>query len=245
MTDTSTRFLRYEELALDGSPQVRLCRLDEATVERYADAVRKGEKLPPGVVFAGPEDGRLYLADGRHRVEGGISAGKNGADFEVRQGTYRDALAYALAANDAHGLPRTDADKRNAVEIALKDEEWGKWSDNAVARLCAVSQPFVGKVRASLKTAVSETAPTRRTYRTKHGTVATMETDGIGKGRTATKAARPSRRAEKGAPAAAAQAPFLGYDDQEGRLKLIKEIAQGLSPEMRAELKRWVLEALE
>jgi hypothetical protein len=49
--------------------------------------------------------------------------------------------------NAAHGLPRTDADKRKAVRLLLADAEWGQWGDRESARHCQVSQVFVSKLR--------------------------------------------------------------------------------------------------
>ncbi len=50
-------------------------------------------------------------------------------------------------------LPRTNAEKRNSVEIWLKDADWQKMSDRAIAEHCGVSAPFVGKMRAELEAA--------------------------------------------------------------------------------------------
>lgn len=68
---------------------------------------------------------------------------------------------------------RFNADKRKAVLTLLLDEEWGKWSDSEIAKRCAVTHTFAGTVRSSLATVASDAS---RTYRTKHGTVATMRT---------------------------------------------------------------------
>jgi hypothetical protein len=57
--------------------------------------------------------------------------------------------------------------------VLLKDPEWAAWSDNKIASLCAVTQPFVSKLRSSLITVISE-PPTARTYTTKHGTTSSM-----------------------------------------------------------------------
>jgi hypothetical protein len=56
----------------------------------------------------------------------------------------------------------------------LNDPEWSRWADSEIARNCAVTQPFVGKLRASLITVISEGGSTTgaRTYTTKHGTTA-------------------------------------------------------------------------
>ncbi|EWY35857.1 hypothetical protein N825_32650 [Skermanella stibiiresistens SB22] len=39
-------------------------------------------------------------------------------------GSRRDAVPHAVGANARHGLPRSNADKRDAVMILLKDPEW-------------------------------------------------------------------------------------------------------------------------
>jgi hypothetical protein len=55
------------------------------------------------------------------------------------------ALQHALAANQTHGLRRTNADKRRAVELAL--DRWPDKSDREIATLAGTSHPFVGRVR--------------------------------------------------------------------------------------------------
>jgi hypothetical protein len=72
------------------------------------------------------------------------------------------------------------ADKRKAVMTLLQDEEWGKWSNREIARHCAVSHRMVNDLRSSLEQCSSEPPPPR-TYTTKHGTTATMNTSNIGK----------------------------------------------------------------
>ena len=72
----------------------------------------------------------------------------------MHEGTKRDAILYACAANSTHGLPLTADDKRQAVTRLLQDEEWRQWSDNTIAKHCGVSHPFVATVRSSLETDV-------------------------------------------------------------------------------------------
>jgi hypothetical protein len=76
-------------------------------------------------------------------------AGEGEVPCDVRQGTQRDAVLHSVGANSAHGVRRTNADKRRAAETLLRDEEWSKWSDREIARRACVSQPFVSKLRAS------------------------------------------------------------------------------------------------
>ena len=60
---------------------------------------------------------------------------------------------YSLGANQSNGLRRTNADKRHAVELALK--EFPKLSDRAIAEMCGVSQPFVSEFRPKVITVIT------------------------------------------------------------------------------------------
>jgi regulator of replication initiation timing len=168
-------------IRIDGGTQPRT-EIHEATVAEYAEAMREGVNLPPLVLFF--DGAELWLADGFHRYHASMKLGLVATGAEIHNGTRRDAVLYAAGANDAHGLRRTNADKRRAVMMLLDDPEWATWSDNAIAKTCHVSQPFVGNVRASLKTVISET-PAERTYTTKHGTQAKMRTAKVGKSKPA------------------------------------------------------------
>jgi hypothetical protein len=68
----------------------------------------------------------------------------------VRQGSQRDAILYSVGANAAHGLKRTNADKRRAVETLLNDSEWGQWSNRKIAQVCAVDESTVRVYRESI-----------------------------------------------------------------------------------------------
>lgn len=169
--------IRIENLRLDGGTQPRAV-LDYATVEEYADAMQDGAEFPPVTVFY---DGSEYwLADGFHRVRASEDVGYEEVHADIRQGTRRDAVLYSVGANAVHGMRRTNADKRRAVQTLLEDEEWAKWSDSEIARRCAVNQSTVSRMRPSLMQNISE-MPDERTYITKQGTVATMNTANIGR----------------------------------------------------------------
>lgn len=138
------RELRLRSVRTDGGTQIRTG-IDGDVREEYTAAMLDGDLFPPGIVFY---DGAAYwLADGFHRHAAAIAAGLATFHFEVRQGSKRDALLYAVGANAHHGLKRTVADKRRAVEALLRDREWSKWGDREIARRCGVSKTFVGKVR--------------------------------------------------------------------------------------------------
>jgi len=134
----------------DGGTQIRAA-LDEATVQAYAAAIAAKHELPPSTVFY---DGTAnWLADGFHRVEAELRNGSKRIRVEVRKGTRRDAILFACGANATHGLPRSNADKRRAVEtlLALAASEGSKWSDREVARLARVSHPYVAEVRENIR----------------------------------------------------------------------------------------------
>jgi hypothetical protein len=62
-------------------------------------------------------------------------------------GTKRDAHLFALGANSEHGLARSRADKRKAIEILLRDPEWSQRGDNWIAKTACVSDKTVAAAR--------------------------------------------------------------------------------------------------
>lgn len=106
--------------------------LDGAVIAEYAEAMEDGKQFPPVTVFY---DGSSYwLADGFHRVNAALQVGRGYVEAQIITGTQRDAVLYSVGANAAHGLRRSNADKRRAVERLLRDDEWAKWSDSEIAR---------------------------------------------------------------------------------------------------------------
>lgn len=133
--------ITVSEIRIDGGTQPRI-EIDEHTVSEYAESI---EQLPPITVFY---DGSAYwLADGFHRWHAHRLAGRSKIAADSRPGSRRDAILYSVGANSSHGLRRSNADKRRAVETMLADTEWSKWSDRKIADQCHVSAPFVGAMR--------------------------------------------------------------------------------------------------
>jgi hypothetical protein len=128
----------------DGGTQIRAA-LDEATVAAYAQLLAEGGELPPVVVF--DDEKTLWLADGFHRVESELRAGRKRISYFRHIGTQRDALLYAVGANATHGLPRSNADKRRAIEAMLADTEWATWTDRRIAAATHVGHELVARVR--------------------------------------------------------------------------------------------------
>lgn len=139
--------LLIRRLCLTGGTQSRLG-LDRDNVAHLRELLQAGEDLDPiDVVF----DGRVYYpVDGFHRIEAHIQEGRKAIRARVQVGTQREAILLSVGANARHGLRRTNADKRRAVETLLGDAEWSKWSDREIGRRCGVHHETVARVRAEL-----------------------------------------------------------------------------------------------
>ncbi len=170
----STVSLKISILILSEEVQSRVS-LDEAVIEEYAEAMRKGDRFPPIDVYFDGED--YYVADGFHRVRAAIKAGFDEINAKVHAGNVRDAILHSVGANASHGLRRTNLDKRNSVEKLLIDVEWQLWSDRKIADKCAVSHPFVAKVRVDLSG--NDYQIQKRTFE-RNGKAYTMDTTNIG-----------------------------------------------------------------
>jgi hypothetical protein len=172
----STVKIPIADIRRDGGTQPRVA-INTTVVDEYASNMKDGASFPPVLLFFDGTD--YWLSDGFHRLEAALSIGWIEIAAELKQGTQRDAILYSVGANATHGLRRTNADKRRAVMTLLEDEHWSKFSDREIARRCGVGNKFVGDVQRSLCSEHSE-----KTYTTKHGTVATMNTANIGKSKS-------------------------------------------------------------
>ena len=195
-----------DSIRIDGGTQTREL-INETAVAQYTEDLLNGCIFPPIEIF---DDGvNKWLVDGFHRLFSHKRADFNEIEVTVHQGTLRDAQLYALGVNDKHGLQRTNADKRKAVMIALNDLEWQDYSDTQIAKICNVSATFVAKCRKS----EGIDRPSEKTYTTKHGTEAKMDTSKIGKA----KPEKPATSKPKVEPAPVTElAPLEKYteDDQ-------------------------------
>lgn len=167
--------LNIADIRVNGGTQSR-AGINRETVAEYAEAMQGGAVFPPLVIF---HDGASYwLADGFHRYHAYAQINFHDVPADVRQGSQRDAILFSVGANASHGLRRTNEDKRRAVMVLLNDPEWSKWSAREVAKACGVSPDYAAR----LKREVSSNDSDNRTYTTKHGTTATMNTANIGGG---------------------------------------------------------------
>jgi len=166
--------LKLKQIRTDGGTQARKS-LDQNIVTRYAEHMKEGAIFPPIIVF---HDGsEHWLADGFHRYFARKANGELEIECEVKQGTQRDAQLFAFGVNNDRGLSMSSEDIREIIIRMLKDDEWGKWSDEKIANIVKVSRITVFRVRKKLEKAgeVSEKKTTK--YVDKHGKLAEMETE--------------------------------------------------------------------
>jgi hypothetical protein len=133
--------------------------LNKDFIDEYADDLKLGAEFPSVDVFY---DGTYYfLTDGFHRYEAFKKVGKTSISANIHHGTRRDAILFSVGVNAKHGNRRTNDDKKRAVRKLLNDNEWAKMSDGEIAKRCAVSQPFVSKIRRVLTQNGSESPDVR------------------------------------------------------------------------------------
>lgn len=140
-----TERINLTDISISGECQNRE-RLNDERVEYFRDLfANETPPCPVKVVF----DGQSYwLYDGFHRVKGADLANWREIHTEITKGTKADAIWLSCAANKEHdqgGLYRSNADKRRAVETALKAKP--EMSNRAIAEHCGVSESLARSAR--------------------------------------------------------------------------------------------------
>lgn len=162
------------DIRTTGGTQPR-AQLDPDTVHSYAEDMRGGAQFPPVIVYY---DGAAHwLVDGFHRVAAARLCGLAEIAAEVVQGSLDDAQWHSYGVNATHGLRRTNADKRRAVEAALRHPRGQGGSNREIATHCGVSEFLVRQCRTSI---CDKNADSERTV-TRNGNTYTMDTANIGK----------------------------------------------------------------
>jgi len=169
--------VKISEIRIDGGTQPREA-INAEVVTEYADDIIAGDTFPAVTVF---HDGESYwLADGFHRLAAHKAAKRDEIDVDVRQGTRREAILHSVGANADHGYRRTNADKRRAVMVMLNDPEWSQSSDRHIARMCAVSNDFVSRMRKEYLSSDDRYSKDSTRTVTRGGTTYTQNTTNIG-----------------------------------------------------------------
>lgn len=126
--------------------QVRI-RIDKGMVDQYTEDFENGAAFPPLTCFREENSERIILADGFHRLRAAINAGREEIGCNIFVGGMREALMEALGSNAEHGFRRTKADKRHAVQMALKDPEISQLQQQEIAEVCRVHRNTVRKIQ--------------------------------------------------------------------------------------------------
>lgn len=194
--------IKLGDIRKDGGTQPR-ARLDEETINTYTQCILDGDQFPPVKLFY---DGESYwLADGFHRAKAHERAKRKNIKAEVTSGTRRDAILFCVGANSTHGLRRSNADKRRAVETLLNDPEWQQWSNYEIASRSNVSHTYVRQIRNELfgDKEQTETNPSNVTpdsgqrFATRGGKTYLVNTSNIGK---TTASPKPTRKRQTKIP---------------------------------------------
>lgn len=139
------QMMMIENIEATQATQVR-AKLDKVTIDQYQEDLENGADFPAVIVFAEEGSSRYILADGFHRLLAHVNAGIEMIKVDVRVGGMLEALTYALSANRAHGLRRSNADKVNAVKMALKDPQLSQLTQQEIADVCGVDRSTVYRV---------------------------------------------------------------------------------------------------
>lgn len=140
------KMMPLEEISIYGGTQARASTNDDA-IDSYVESIEGGQSFPPIEVYF--DGAKYWLADGFHRLLAYKRAGQSTVQSKIYKGSRKDALLHALGANSQNSLYRSNADKRNAVEIAL--EEFPEETNAFIAKICSVSSTMVSNARKRLE----------------------------------------------------------------------------------------------
>ena len=128
-------------------------RIDEAVVAEYIEAMKRGAEFPPVLLYWNGTTDEYIMADGFHRFQAWQTINPSSyIPARVKLGTEETARWAAIGANKDHGLRRSNADKRRAVELALRHPKGANLSNRRIAKHVGVNEATVRNVRRELET---------------------------------------------------------------------------------------------
>ncbi len=123
--------------------------LNEEVIAEYTEAMQAGNRFPD--IFLVYDGSSYYVTDGFHRIEAALRAGLQQINASVVAGTIEDAQWQSYSVNKAHGLRRSNEDKRRAVVAALKHPQGAAKSDREIGRHVGVDHKTVASMRQQLE----------------------------------------------------------------------------------------------
>lgn len=145
--------LNCDLIEATAATQVSRRQLHKDIIDQYREDLENGAQFPPIDVFLAPNTERYILADGFHRLYAHIHAEREQIEVTIHEGEMQDALIFALGANMEHGLRPSRADRRAAVEFALKDPYVGALTRQEIADICHVTKRTVQRIANELAAA--------------------------------------------------------------------------------------------
>jgi hypothetical protein len=149
------RILEIDRIKFDPAETQARVRIDEESIKDYIEAYRDGAPFPPVICYYDGAD--YWLADGFHRVLAAREAGFKDIAADVQPGGKSEAKWHAAGANVSHGIRRTNADKRKAVEFALAVHP--DYASRAIAKHVGVGHTIVDEIRNQLASDANSTNP--------------------------------------------------------------------------------------
>ena len=135
--------IKLDKIKASNEVQPRVS-LDHTVLSEYTDRLKAGDKFPAVVAF---DDGEtIWLSDGFHRFKAHKDLKRAAINADIRKGTKRDAIWFAITANAHNSIRLKRADKRRAVERILDDPEWAKYSNNKIATSVGCSEFLVRSI---------------------------------------------------------------------------------------------------
>lgn len=174
--------VQTSQITPDPAYQMRSEGTNPETIEKYASIMKESDpegwmQFPLIQVFApGVLDGtddQYKIISGFHRFAAIQENGYDEIKVELMYGDETEALVVALGQNADRSQPRTQADIQGMMEFCLTHPEISKWSNNQIARWCAVSPQTVNNHEQRLSTSnlEIENRPAKLKFLDKHGNV--------------------------------------------------------------------------
>ena len=159
MAKPKTHAVDINDIILDERCQPRAI-LNAEAVQEYADIYDEGEAELPALEVVSIDD-KLVLIDGFHRLAGARQADQSFIRVTVvEECDVGRASWLASAVNQGHGVRRTNADKRQAVTLAINSDIGEEQSSRDIGAHVGVSKSFVSNVRAEFGAATVATEKT-------------------------------------------------------------------------------------
>lgn len=144
----TTKNIPIKDILIDPAMQHR--EIDNDVMLRYKALLADGYKgFPPvSIVTDGKNN---YLWDGFHRYFAHLKLDKKYISANLENGSRRDAIYFSFSANKENAFPRQPGTAGEIIKKILKDEEWSKMSLRVIADHVGVTERYVRKLQAELK----------------------------------------------------------------------------------------------